>query len=282
MEESHYFSNSKDAPSHSTGPLQANFNHFSSARVMERQFVRTFIYTALLHPPPDLHFCDQFAFRPTGSTCGALIAILHSMCDADRADVRVFALDFSKAFDTVRHSTLLARLELPDEAYNWMKSLFDGHSHCTRFVGRVSTLKNIFASVIQGSGIGPASYVVVASDLRPVSEGNQLFKFADDTYLVVSSRNTDTCDNELAHVQDWASANNLALNQSKTYELLVNAPGTRGTATWLNPPPLIPGIERVKSMSMLGVTVNDRLSADDHVTKTISGCSKALYALRVL
>jgi hypothetical protein len=124
--------------------------------------------------------------------------------------------------------------------------------------------------------------VVVASDLRPVTEGNQLFKFADDTYLVIPSFNADTCENELAHVHDWASANNLALNQSKTLELLVVAPGIRGTATRLAPPPLIPGIERVKSLSMLGVVFNDRLSADDHVTKTISGCSKALYALRVL
>jgi hypothetical protein len=33
---------------------------------------------------------------------------------------------------------------------------------------------------------------------------------------------------------------------------------------------------------MLGVVVNDRLSAVDHITKTISVCSKALYALRVL
>ena len=98
------------------------------------------------------------------------------------------------------HSALLdklARLDLPDEAYNWMKSFLDGHSHCTRFAGTVSTLENIFASVIQGSAIGPASYVVVASDLRPVTEGNQLFKFADDTYLVVPSHNADTCDDKL-------------------------------------------------------------------------------------
>jgi hypothetical protein len=150
------------------------------------------------------------------------------------------------------------------------------------FLAVLSTLENIFASVIQGSAIGPASYVVVASDLRPVTAGNQLFKFADDTYLVVPSLNADTCDGELAHVHDWASANNLTLNQSKTLELLVIAPGIRGAATRLEPPPLIPGIERVKSLSVLGVFINDRLSADDHVTRTISGCSKALYALKVL
>jgi hypothetical protein len=257
------------------------------SRVMERHVVSTFLYPALLRPPPGLHFHDQFAFRPTGSTCGALIAILHSICEmlTQNQYVRVFALDFSKAFDTVSHSALLnklPRLDLPDEAYNWMKSFLDGHSHCTRFAGSVSILMSIFASVIQGSAIGPASYVVVASDIRPKTEGNQLFKFADDTYLLVPSLNADSCDDELAHVRDWACANNLALNQSKTLDLLVVAPGIRGAATRLKPPPLIPGIKRVESLSMLGVVVNDRLSADDHVTKTISGCSKSLYAVRVL
>ena len=40
------------------------------------------------------------------------------------------------------------------------------------------------ASIVQGSGIGPASYVVNASDLRAVTPGNELLKFADDmSYL---------------------------------------------------------------------------------------------------
>ena len=50
--------------------------------------------------------------------------------------VRVIALDFSKAFDSARHSTLLeklAMLNLSDEVYNWLKNYFDGHSHSTRF-----------------------------------------------------------------------------------------------------------------------------------------------------
>ena len=33
---------------------------------------------------------------------------------------------------------------------------------------------------------------------------------------------------------------------------------------------------------MLGITVNDRLSADEHVSENIKACSKSLYALRVL
>ena len=106
--------------------------------------------------------------------------------------VVVISLDFSKAFDTVRHSTLLAKmaeLDLPVPVYNWIVDFFEGHTHRTVFNGEESLAISISASIIQGSGIGPASYAVTAADLRPMHSGNSLVKFADDTYLVVPSAN---------------------------------------------------------------------------------------------
>ena len=46
--------------------------------------------------------------------------------------VTIIALDFSKAFDTFRHSALFdkfADLEIPDNVYNWLVEFFQGHSH---------------------------------------------------------------------------------------------------------------------------------------------------------
>ena len=64
----------------------------------------------------------------------------------------VISLHFSKAFDTVRE---LAQLDIPDNVYNWLVNFFSGHSHCAQYSGQTSTLKDITASIIQGSGIGP-------------------------------------------------------------------------------------------------------------------------------
>jgi len=97
----------------------------------------------------------------------------------------LLVIAFSKAFDTVRHYTLIekiAQLDLPDHVHNWLVDFFDGHSHQTKYEDEMSTLKGISASIIQGSAIGPASYVVNGSDLHPVSVGNELCKYADDTY----------------------------------------------------------------------------------------------------
>jgi len=51
------------------------------SRVMEKHIVKTYIYPSLVQPPIDLNVHDQCAFRPTGSTTAALIALLQTISD---------------------------------------------------------------------------------------------------------------------------------------------------------------------------------------------------------
>ena len=83
----------------------------------------------------------------------------------------------------------------------------------------MSAIATIHASVIQGSALGPASFIVTAADLHPVHACNRIFNFADDTYLVVPGVSADTCQAELEHLHTWAMANNLQLNRDKTKEI---------------------------------------------------------------
>jgi len=80
---------------------------------------------------------------------------------------------------------------MPDEVYKWLVSYFNGHRHCTRYSMSSSAFLEISAGIIQGSGIGPASYVVNSSDLTAVKPGN-LKLYADDTYLIIPSTIVDT------------------------------------------------------------------------------------------
>ena len=98
-------------------------------RITERIAAQRYIYPALTSPPPTLHFADQFASRPTGSTTAAIISLLNSVTNLLDTEpyVIVISLDFSKALDTLRHSTLLhklAQLQLPDHIYNWLNDFF--------------------------------------------------------------------------------------------------------------------------------------------------------------
>jgi len=253
-------------------------------RVIERIVVRDYIYPALLNPPPLLSFTDQFAFRPSGSTTAALITILHTVTNllTNNQFVIIIALDFSKAFDTVRHSTLLnkySQMDIPDHIYNWLVEYFHGHSHCTKYRDQTSALRDISASIIQGSAIGPASYVVTAADLCSVTPGNSLCKYADDTYIIIPAVNVHSRVAEIDNVETWSRLNNLQLNRKKCVEIVFTSSRTRHVAP---PPPLLPDIARVSSLKILGVTVSSRLSVADHVQNVISSCAQTLHALRLL
>ena len=113
------------------------------------------------------------------------------------------ALDFSKAFDTIRHAALfrkMALLNISDPVYNWFVEFFSDQRHCTRYGSSTSAMQEITASIIQGSAVGHVSYVVNAANLTTVTPGNRLFKYADDTYIVIPASNVQSRVVELEHV----------------------------------------------------------------------------------
>jgi len=69
-----------------------------------------------------------------------------------------------------------------------------------------------------------------------------------------------------------AASNNL--NRIKSKELVFYAQRARFNAS--QPPPLCQGIKQVESLTALGVTVNNRLLAAEHVTNILLLCSGLL------
>ena len=80
------------------------------------------------------------------------------------------------------------------------------------------------AGVVQGSAIGPAAYVVCASDRQPKCSINRLFKYADDSYLLVPASKIHTVKDELDDVIDWSHSYNLKLNIIKCKEMIIPSP----------------------------------------------------------
>ena len=125
------------------------------------------------------------------------------------------------------------------------------------------TFQDIMASIIQGSCIGPASYVITASDLYPVTEGNSMDKYADDTYLIVPASNFPSCASEINNIESWASKNTLKLNRVKSAEIVCVSPRSRRDSTI--PPPNTFGFARIDSVKALGVSFTRKLSVTPHV-----------------
>ena len=161
-----------------------------------------------------------------------------------------------------------------------MIEYMDTRQYCTKYNSIISTFLQINASFVQGSRIGPIAYVYNASDLHTLLPGNDLNKYADDTYLIVPSSNSHTVSLELEHISEWAQCNNLMLNTAKSMEMIIHEPGVKlGN---LSVPQPLAGVTRCSSLKILGVTVTNTLSFDLHISNVVARCAQKGYAVRIL
>ena len=143
----------------------------------------------------------------------------------------------------------------------------------------ISIVAAINTSIINGSVVGPPSYVIVASDLHPKHRKNHLSKYADDTCLLIGSSMIHTATEEFDNIQSWAAKNNLKIHPSKTKEIIVI--GRKKSVLLPSSKQIIPGAERVDTLRVW-VTLNQQLNMSDHMDRTISSCASSQFALRTL
>ena len=130
----------------------------------------------------------------------------------------------------VDHTVLLAKLSqlgLPDRALNWIISFLIHRTRVVKCESVISSSQPINASIVQGSGLGPMLYVVMAKDFKTVSLSNRLFKYADDTTVLVPSDSDVGLDDEFENIKQWARDNKMILNITKTKEIVFRRPNPR-------------------------------------------------------
>ena len=119
----------------------------------------------------------------------------------------------------------------------------------------------------------------MASDLRALSRLiNKLFKYADDTTLLVPEH-TDVClEDEFGALRHWAAINKMLLNMLKTKELVFHRPDPR---LYVPPVPLAE-IERVCTIKLLGVYISDTVDFGEHIKFILTVCGQRCYLLKAL
>ena len=66
--------------------------------------------------------------------------------------------------------------------------------------------------IVQGSGLGPTLYIVMASDLKHLFVINILFKFADDTTFLIPENTDIDISVEFEHFCWCAKDNHMIIN----------------------------------------------------------------------
>jgi len=134
-------------------------------------------------------------------------------------------IDLSKAFDTVDHVILLSKLvqlKLPGFVINWICSFLSGRGQRCKVNGALSDSASIGLSIVQCSDIGTTLYLVMKSNLRSISELNDIFKYADDTTLLVPEHSDVDLNSEFNHIKQWAATNGLITNSNRTKKLYLD------------------------------------------------------------
>lgn len=254
------------------------------ARIFDKMIVRKFFYPAIARSDVKPKFSDQYAFRPTGSCDAALISLLDSTTNYLTCNdyVNLLSIDMSKAFDTVKHSSViysLNNLQLPDAIYNWCISYLADRKQCTKFNNEVSSYQGINAGIIQGSGLGPILFLAVISTLKLSNDYNSIVKYADDCLVIIPQSHTTSIVDEINNLENWASFNNLSINHSKSKFMIISNK-RKLDRTKLND--TINNISRVSDMTILGVKFQQDLSFNMHIDSVVTKCNRMFYCLRLL
>ena len=231
-----------------------------------------------------LVFSLQFGFRAKHSTNHALISITETIkesIDNNKFGCGVF-LDLRKAFDTVNHKILLAKLQhygVREMAFNWFQSYLTNRRQYVEVNGTSSDVLDVMCGVPQGSVLGPLLFLIFVNDLPAVCKRLKFYLFDDDTNIYFESDSLDlleeTMNKELRKIDKWLTTNRLALNVDKLHFVLFHS-SSNITHRKIRIKIRNERITEENDVKLLGVLLDSTLSWKPHITELSKKLSKTI------
>ena len=235
---------------------------------------------------------NQYGFRVGHSTSSALIDFIHKVITSiDNGEILLgLFLDLSKAFDTLDHKILIAKLYkygIRGVTLELFKCYLTNRKQFVCFDNHLSEHKNIRCGVPQGSILGPILFLLYINDLSNVSNVLKCILFADDTSIFFSHNDVNSLqeifNNELQLITKWLNTNKLLINVSKTNFMVFTKKKCNIDAISINM--CNSEIKHVSSLKFLGVIVDNKLNWSNHINLICNKLSKnigVLYRLKSL
>ena len=229
---------------------------------------------------------EQHGFRLGASTTTALLTVVNAAArmydDKNLFGVAMVNYDLSSAFDFVDHELIMKRLTeglFPNGFLKWLQSYLCDRTGELRIKQKISQPFRVLRGVPQGSVLGPPLFCVFSSSFCATLPEVTVVKYADDTSLVVplpscSAENISSkIELETQNMENWCTNNKMKLNLAKSKCLII----TRRDIGELKL-----SVERVTSVKLLGLHINQRLNWNTHVDYLRRTCGRRLHLLRRL
>lgn len=175
----------------------------------------------------DLLSFSQHGFLPKRSSTTALLDFLEdvSLSLDSESCVDALYLDFQKAFDSVPHKRLIAKLKsygVSGPLLSWIRAFLINRKQSVKIRGTVSKSARVVSGVPQGSVLGPLLFVIYINDIDDCIQDAQIIKYADDIRLYIAISNQPSphvgqqlLQDDLTRVSAWSKTWLLNLNTSK-------------------------------------------------------------------
>lgn len=230
---------------------------------------------------------NQFGFREGYSTDLALIYLtdkIRQAIDAGNLTGALF-IDLSKAFDSLVHNILFAKLEsigIAGPPLKLLRNYLKDREYIVSISNTYSHPKTSNIGVPQGSILGPLLFLIYINDLSQCLKSSDCILYADDTTIFCSDNHLDSLIYKLNHDADsivtWCRQNKLQINATKSqfvifsskHRIYSGSPSLTFASNTLYP---------TDSVMFLGVTLDKHLKFDEHVS---SLTKKTAYGIRIL
>ena len=253
-----------------------------SSKVMERVIAQQ-IYN-YLNRNNILHHA-QHGFCKGRSTCTNLLESVNdwTISIQYKHSTTIAYVDFSKAFDSVSHSKLFARLAsygIKGNLLQWLCEFFSERTHQTRVGTALSPPAELFSGVVQGSGVGPLMFLVFANELAEILDraGVKVKLFADDVKVyvqIVSSHDVYKLQNALDMITSWAQTWQLTVSVDKCCILSIGSAQLPVTDFCIDGQTLSP----VLSCRDLGVIISHDLKPAVHIAQMVTKAHQRANAI---
>ena len=193
-------------------------------------------------------------------------------------------MDLSKAFDCLPHDLLMAKLKaygLGDDALGLISSYLKQRLQRVKVGSFFSLWENILKGVPQGSILGPLLFNIFMNDIFYVLKSVDMKNYADDNTITDSDPDLDTLKAKLTRSSleaiDWFRVNQMQANPEKFHCILLGS-DRKPIETDLTFGDI--KIKTESEVDLLGITIDDKLSFDSHITKLVDKAAKQLNAVK--